>query len=398
MKQPTLPVAAVLPELAAQLARDGAAVLCAPPGSGKTTQVPLALIDEPWLNGQRIIMLEPRRVAARAAARYMARLLSEEVGRTVGFRVRFESAVSKHTRVEVVTEGMLARRLQTDPELPGVGLVIFDEFHERSLECDLALALTLDVRESLRENLRVLVMSATLDADPIARLLGDVAIVRTQGRSFPVSITHQAQARRDSQSASRHDTMTREVSATVRTSLAEHDKDLLVFLPGAGEIHAVQRQLQGSIGRDVVLCPLYGGLQAHDQDRAIVADPNGRQRVVLATNIAETSLTIEGVDVVIDSGFARQPVFDPNTGLSRLQTVKISRASADQRAGRAGRLGPGSAIRLWSKSDHAARAAFDDAQISSADLCSLVLELARWGINDPTRLRWLDEPPSGPWQ
>lgn len=240
MKQPTLPVAVVLPELAAQLANKGAAVLCAPPGSGKTTQVPLALIDEPWLHGQRIIMLEPRRVAARAAARYMASQLNEAVGQTVGFRVRFESAVSKHTRVEVVTEGVLARRLQTNPELPGVGLVIFDEFHERSLECDLALALTLDVREGLREDLRLLVMSATLDANPIARLLGDVAIIQTQGRSHPVSITHQAPTRRDSHSAPRHDAMTREISTTVRATLAEHGKDLLVFLPGASEISTLR--------------------------------------------------------------------------------------------------------------------------------------------------------------
>ncbi|MFT5176857.1 MAG: ATP-dependent helicase HrpB [Gammaproteobacteria bacterium] len=398
-----LPVTAVLAELSAHLEQTGTAVLCAPPGSGKTTRVPLALMEMPWLNEQSIIMLEPRRVAARAAAYYMAFLLGEPVGQRVGFRVRFESAVSNDTRVEVVTEGVLARRLQSDPELRGVGMVIFDEFHERSLECDLALALTLDVRESLRTDLRVLVMSATLDAEPVANLLGaqisgdergQAPIVRTQGRSHPISIRFQAAARHDSRSSS----VASEVSATVRTALAEHDQDVLVFLPGIREIQAVLSQLRGSVASDIMLCPLYGGLKPEAQDRAIIADADGRQRVVLATNIAETSLTIEGVGVVIDSGLARQPHFDPNSGLTRLRTINISRASADQRAGRAGRLGPGTAIRLWSASEHDARAAFDSAEITSADLCSLVLELARWGVNDAARLHWLDPPPLGAWQ
>lgn len=394
MKSSELPVHEVLAELATYLRDSGSAVLCAPPGSGKTTQVPLSLMAMPWLEGQTIIMLEPRRVAARAAARYMAKLLGEAVGQRVGFRVRFESAVSPQTRVEVVTEGVLARRLQSDPELRGVGMVIFDEFHERSLECDLALALTLDVRASLRTDLRLLVMSATLDAAPVARLLGDAPVVRTQGRSHPVAVSYEPAARRDTT----RDALTRHVSSVVRASLSEHEQDLLVFLPGAREIHAVQRQLLDSIPHDIVLCPLYGGLEAEAQDRAISADAHGRRRVVLATNIAETSLTIDGVAVVIDSGLARQPHFDPNTGLTRLHTVNISRASADQRAGRAGRLGPGTAIRLWSESSHGARAAFDSAEINSADLCSLVLEVARWGVSDPSRLRWLDSPPTGPWQ
>jgi ATP-dependent helicase HrpB len=408
-----MPITTVLAELAEHLANTGTAVLCAPPGSGKTTQVPLALMDMPWLNEQRIIMLEPRRVAARAAARYMASLLGEPVGQRIGFRVRFESAVSAQTRVEIVTEGVLARRLQSDPELHGVGMIIFDEFHERSLECDLALALTLDVRESLRADLRVLIMSATLDAEPIANLLGanlpeanllgarssgddrgTAPIVRAQGRSHPISIRFQGAARRDTQ----HGAIAREVSASVRDALSEHDEDVLVFLPGVREIQAVQTQLRNSIAANIILCPLYGGLKPEAQDRAIIADTNGRQRIVLATNIAETSLTIEGVGVVIDSGLARQAHFDPNTGLTRLRTINISRASADQRAGRAGRLGPGTAIRLWSESEHTARAAFDSAEMTSADLCSLVLELARWGVSEVTRLRWLDPPPPGPWQ
>jgi ATP-dependent helicase HrpB len=400
---PDLPVTAVLQELADHLAHDGVAVLCAPPGSGKTTQVPPAFMHMPWLDGQRIVMLEPRRVAARAAARYMAGRLGEAPGRRIGFRVRFESAVSDDTRVEVVTEGVLARRLQSDPELSGVGMVIFDEFHERSLECDLALALTLDVRAGLRPDLRVLVMSATLDAAPIAQLLGEkgvaAPIVRTEGRSYPVSVHYRPDNTTPAARISYgRDQMTRAVASAVREALTVHDNDLLVFLPGAREIHAVLNQLQGSIARDVLLCPLYGGLQAQAQDRAIMADANARQRVVLATNIAETSLTIDGVGVVIDSGLARRPSFDANTGLTRLRTVNISRASAEQRAGRAGRLGPGTAIRLWSESAHAARAAFDSAEISSADLCSLVLELARWGISDASQLRWLDAPPDAAWQ
>lgn len=400
---PELPVTGVLKELADHLAQDGVAVLCAPPGSGKTTQVPPAFMHMPWLAGQRIVMLEPRRVAARAAARYMAGQLGESPGRRIGFRVRFESAVSHDTRVEVVTEGVLARRLQSDPELSGVGMVIFDEFHERSLECDLALALTLDVRAGLRPDLRVLVMSATLDATPIAQLLGEngvaAPIVRTEGRSYPVSVHYRPDKTPPAaRGSSGRDAMTRAVGSAVREALTAHDNDLLVFLPGAREIHAVHNQLNGSIARDVLLCPLYGGLQAQAQDRAIMADADGRQRVVLATNIAETSLTINGVGVVIDSGLARRPYFDANTGLTRLRTVNISRASAEQRAGRAGRLGPGTAIRLWSESEHAGRAAFDSAEISSADLCSLVLELTRWGVSDASQLRWLDAPPDAAWQ
>lgn len=406
MTDPELPVTAVLPELATHLAKGGVAVLSAPPGSGKTTQVPPAFMHMPWLNGRRIVMLEPRRVAARAAARFMASQLGEVPGQRIGFRVRFESAVSQDTRVEVVTEGVLARRLQSDPELNGVGMVIFDEFHERSLECDLTLALTLDVRAGLRSDLRVLVMSATLDATPIAQLLGKngvaAPIVRTEGRSHPVTVHYRPDttppAARSQNQGKNREAMTRAVSSAARDALSAHDNDLLVFLPGAREIHAVHNQLRGSIARDILLCPLYGGLQAQVQDQAIMADATGRRRIVLATNIAETSLTINGVGVVIDSGLARRPHFDANTGLTRLRTVNISRASAEQRAGRAGRLGPGTAIRLWSEHDHAGRAAFDRAEIGSADLCSLVLELARWGIADATQLQWLDPPPDAAWR
>ncbi|MGI9332207.1 MAG: ATP-dependent helicase HrpB [Gammaproteobacteria bacterium] len=380
-----LPVRAVTAELDRRLAERGAAVLCAPPGSGKTTQVPLAMLDADWLRDRRVVVLEPRRVAARAAARFMAALLGESVGERVGFRVRFESAVSQRTRIEVVTEGVLTRRLQRDPELAGVGLVIFDEFHERSLECDLALALTLDVRHGLREDLRVLVMSATLDAEPIARLLGNVPVIEAGGRPFPVAIEYLA---RDTGVP-----LAGLVGSAVRRVLREREGDVLVFLPGAREIRAAERQLIDV--DDVLICPLHGDLPAAEQDRAIQRDPGGRRRVVLATNIAETSLTIEGVTTVVDSGLARRPRFDPNTGLTRLHTVSIARASAEQRAGRAGRTSAGGALRLWTRAAHALRAEHESPEMRGADLAGLALELARWGVRSPADLRWLDPPPQG---
>ncbi len=383
-----LPVAAALEPLRAALAEPGAAVLCAPPGSGKTTRVPLALLDASWLEARSIVMLEPRRVAARAAARYMAACLGEAVGAQVGFRVRFESAVSSRTRVEVVTEGVLARRLQRDPDLSGVGLVIFDEFHERSLEADLALALTLDARRALRPDLRVLVMSATLDAAPVARLLGNAPVVETSGRPHPVAVHHAERAPAGPPAAA--------AAAAVLRALDEAPGDVLVFLPGAREIRAVEEQLRGRAPCPVL--SLYGELPPEAQDRAIRADPDGRRRVVLATNIAETSLTIEGVRAVVDTGLARRPRFDPNSGLTRLVTVPVSRASAAQRAGRAGREGAGLALRLWTEAEHARRPPHDPPEILHADLAPLALELARWGVAAPGDLDWLDPPPPGAWR
>lgn len=380
----SLPVEAVLDDLSRALGGHGSALLCAPPGSGKTTRVPLALLDAPWLQGRRIVMLEPRRVAARAAARFMAASLGEPVGERVGFRVRFESAVSPRTRVEVVTEGVLARRLQREPELPGVGLVIFDEFHERSLQADLALALALDVRRALRPDLRLLVMSATLDAEPAARLLGAAPVLRAGGRPHPVEVRHLAGGGGEAA-----------LERAVRAALAECGGDVLVFLPGAREIRSLEHRLSHRV--DAVVCPLHGALPAASQDQAIRPDPQGRRRVVLATNIAESSLTIEGVRAVVDSGLARRPRFHPGSGLARLETVAISRASAEQRAGRAGRLGPGLALRLWSESEHAARAPHEPPEILEADLAGLVLEVAAWGLADPAGLDWLDPPPPGAW-
>jgi ATP-dependent helicase HrpB len=382
-----LPVSEVLPALQVALRAPGAAVLCAPPGSGKTTAVPPALLEAPWLAERRIVMLEPRRVAARAAARYMASQLGEKVGERVGFSVRFESAVSARTRIEVVTEGVLTRRLQRDPALAGTGCVVFDEFHERSLEADLALALTLDARRGLREDLRVLVMSATLDAEPVAALLGGAPVVTAGARPYPVRVEHVERGTGAPSIAA--------LCAAVRRALAESDGDVLAFLPGAGEIRRCTAQLADLAAVDVVVTPLYGELPAEAQDRAIRADPQGRRRVVLATNIAETSLTIEGVRAVVDGGLARRPRFDPNSGLTRLQTLPISRASAEQRAGRAARLGPGLALRLWSEADHARRAPHHPPEILEADLAGLALELARWGVASASDLPWLDAPPSG---
>ncbi len=362
-------------------------VLQAPPGAGKTTVVPLALLDEPWLSGQSILMLEPRRLAARAAAARMAELLNEAVGERVGFRVRFENKVSSRTRIEVVTEGILTRRLQQDPELNGVGLVIFDEFHERHLHSDLALALCIDSARGLRDDLAILVMSATLDAAPVARLLDDAPLLTSAGRAHPVEVRHLP--REPSGRIA-------EIAATaIRRALAEAEGDLLVFLPGAGEIRWLMAALHDARVEAPLLCPLYGDLPLEQQRRALVPDPAGRRKVVLATNIAETSLTIEGVRIVIDSGWMRAPRFDPRTGLTRLETVRIARASAEQRAGRAGRLGPGICYRLWSESTQQQLAAFNPPEIQSADLAPLALDLAQWGVADASALTWLDPPPAG---
>jgi ATP-dependent helicase HrpB len=384
---PTLPIESALPELKAALANDGAAVLQAPPGAGKTTRVPLALLEEPWLAGRRIVMLEPRRLAARAAARHMARLRGEEVGGTVGYRVRMETRVGPTTRIEVVTEGVLTRMLQSDPTLDGVGIVIFDEFHERSLHADLGLALTLESRSVLREDLRLLVMSATLDGAPIAALLDDAPVVSSRGRSYPVDIRYQPNRIEGR--------MEPAVARVVRQAVESSDGDVLVFLPGAGEIHRVEEMLRdGGLPPDVRVMPLYGNLPQPAQDEAIAPSPPGRRKVVLSTSIAETSLTIEGVRVVVDSGLMRVPRFSPRTGMTRLETVTVSRASSEQRCGRAGRVAPGVCWRMWPEHAQAGLVPHGTPEILDADLAPLALELAAWGVADPAELAWLDAPPA----
>jgi len=381
----SLPIDEVLPALRAQLASHRSVVLQAPPGAGKTTGVPLALLGEPWLAGGSIIILEPRRLAARAAAMRMSQLRDEAVGETVGYRIRFDSKVSARTRIEVLTEGILTRRLQTDPELSGVGLVIFDEFHERHLHADLALALCLDSQRGLRENLKILVMSATLDGAAISGLLGDAPIVTSAGRSYPVDIRYLP---RDPQGP-----LPPIVAEAVVRALGESEGDVLAFLPGAWEIRRTQELLQPRLGGASDILPLYGDLPWDAQDRAIrSASPH--RRVVLATPIAETSLTIEGVRVVVDAGFARVPQYDPGTGLSRLTTVRVSRASADQRAGRAGRTAPGVCYRLWGESTQRGLVPQSLPEIRTADLAPLTLELAAWGVGDANALSWLDPPPA----
>jgi len=382
-----LPVHEALPELKAALAARSAAVLVAPPGAGKTTVVPLELLDAAWLAGGRIIVLEPRRLAARAAAERMAKTLGETAGETVGFRVRMQSKVSARTRIEVVTEGVFTRMILADPELAGVGCVIFDEFHERSLEADLGLALARDVQAVLREDLRLLVMSATLDGAAVARLLGEAPVVESQGRAYPVATRY----------LGRDDRLRLEdqVVRAVERALAEESGSVLVFLPGQGEIRRTAERLAERVRRpDVDIDPLYGALTPAEQDRAIAPPPDGRRKVVLATSIAETSLTIEGVRVVVDAGLARVPKFDPASGLTRLATVRVSRAAADQRRGRAGRTEPGVCFRLWDAAETRALPAFADPEILEADLSGLALDLARWGAPDPAALAFLDPPPA----
>ena len=371
-----LPVAEALPALREALAEAGRAVLSAPPGSGKTTLVPLALLAEPWLDGRRILMLEPRRLATRQAAARMAELLGEHVGRTVGYAMRFERRVSSETRIEVLTEGLFVRRLQADPGLDGVALVIFDELHERSLDGDLGLALTREVQATLRPDLRLLAMSATLDAAGVAAYLGGAPVVAASGRQHPITLHHRPAA---------------DAAAVVEEALARHAGDLLVFLPGAAEI---ERQAAALAGCGAALHKLYSTLPKAAQDAALLPSP-GRRKVVLATNIAETSLTIEGVEVVIDTGFARRSRYSPRTGMRRLETVRVSRASAEQRAGRAGRLGPGHCYRLWAEAETRGLAAADTPEILEADLAGLVLELALWGVREPSDLAFLTPPPEG---
>ncbi len=381
----------MLPDLVAALAAQPCAVLEAPPGAGKTTRVPLALLDEPWLRGRKIIVLEPRRLAARAAAQRMAQTLREQVGGTVGYRVRMDSRVGPETRIEVVTEGILTRMLQHDPMLEDTGAILFDEFHERSLQADTGLALALDVQGALRPDLRIVLMSATLDAAAVAKWLG-APVIQSRGRLFPVE-THYLDAR-EMPAGERHVGRRLEalVPPAVRTALAQHTGDVLVFLPGVGEIRRVEARLH-DVGPGVAICPLYGDLPLDAQDRVLAPAPAGQRKVVLATSIAETSLTIEGVRVVVDGGFARVPRFSARTGLTTLATVPVSRAAADQRRGRAGRLGPGVCYRLWTNADDARLPAAETPEIREADLMPLVLELAQWGVREAHTLRWLDPPP-----
>jgi ATP-dependent helicase HrpB len=379
------PVDAVIPALSAALTQGPSAILVAEPGAGKTTRVPLALIDAPWLKDQKIVMLEPRRLAARMAARRMAETLGEDAGGTVGYTVRLERKISARTRIEVVTEGIMTRRLQTDPELKGVGLVIFDEFHERNLDGDLGLALCLDVQRGLRDDLKILIMSATLDAERLSAHLGGAPVINATGRVFPVETRHLGKAQRQ--------TIASDAARAIEQALRETKENVLVFLPGESEIKRTAEALT-SLPTSIAVHPLYGALSFAEQDAALKPAPAGTRKVVLATTIAETSLTIEGIGAVIDTGLKRTPRFDPASGMTRLETVRVSLASADQRRGRAGRLGPGVCYRLWPGAETRALAAFDPPEILVSDLAPLALELAAWGVSDPSSLTFLDQPPA----
>ena len=382
-----LPIDDALSRLLEALRGREAAVLVAPPGAGKTTRVPLVLMDEAWAANKKILVLEPRRLAARAAAARMAATIGEQVGDTVGLRVRFGSKVSKKTRIEVVTEGVFTRLVLDDPSLDGIAAVLFDEFHERSLDADLGLALARDVQQGLRDDLKVLVMSATLDGARVAALIGDAPVVESEGRAFPVETRHLGRDPRER--------IERQVADAVKRALRADTGSLLVFLPGAGEIRRTETMLRDEVrDPDVDIVALYGALEARDQDRAISPAPPGKRKVVLATSIAETSLTIEGVRVVIDSGLARVPRYEPDVGLTRLETVRVSRAAADQRRGRAGRTEPGVCYRLWDEPQTGSFDAYTRPEILSADLSSFVLDLAQWGASDAAGLAFLDAPPA----
>lgn len=383
-----LPVDASLPELLGVLGKRNVAVLTAPPGAGKTTRVPAALLGEAWCTG-RVLALEPRRLAARAAAAFVARQRGEAPGRTIGYRVRLETRVSAATRVEFVTEGVFTRMALADPELGGISAVIFDEFHERSLDTDLGLALALDIQAGLRPDLRILVMSATLEIDRLSRFLGGAPVIESHGRSFPIEVRYEAR--------SADETIERATARAVLSALAAESGSVLAFLPGQAEIRRAIEHLAGRLPAGVSVHPLHGGIDPGEQEAAIRPAAPGTRKVVLATAIAETSLTIEGVRVVVDSGLARVPRYEPRTGLTRLETVRASHFSVDQRAGRAGRTGSGIAIRLWREQQNAALAPAARPEILEADLSPLALDLAGWGVTDPAALRWLDPPPAPAW-
>ncbi|MDB5510340.1 MAG: ATP-dependent helicase HrpB, partial [Hyphomicrobiales bacterium] len=382
-----LPIDDVLDALRDGLASSTRLVLVAPPGAGKTTRVPLVMLDLPFVRQGKIILLEPRRLAARAAAERMAATLGEKVGQRVGLRVRLQSRISSATRIEVVTEGVFARMILDDPALEGVAAVVFDEFHERSLDADLGLALALEAQAGLREDLRILVMSATLDGARVARLMKDAPVIVSEGRAFPVETRHVSR-----------DPRKRLEDEMVRVILSAHRAErgsILAFLPGQGEIRRVAEALASAIQDGVTeIAPLYGAMDRAAQDRGVLPAAPGRRKIVLATSLAETSLTIEGVRVVVDSGLARVPRFEPDLGLTRLETVRVSRAAADQRRGRAGRTEPGICYRLWEEAATGALEPFSTPEILSADLSSLLLDLAAWGVRDPDQLAWLDPPPA----
>lgn len=380
------PVLEVLSQLKQALGSNGKVILQAPPGAGKSTVLPLHLLDEPWLAGKKIIMLQPRRLAARMVAARLADQLSEDVGATAGYRIRFESKTTAATRIEVVTEGILTRMMQTDNSLPGVGLVVFDEFHERSLHADLALALCLQSQKVLREDLRILIMSATLETESLSGVLGNAPVITSMGRSYPVEF-HYGEPDKDAP-------LSKRVARAVVASLRDTSGDVLVFLPGTGDIMRTAQLLEAS-SISASVHTLYGDLTFKKQQEALLPDVHGGRKVVLSTAIAETSLTIEGISVVIDSGFSRVSRFDPRSGLSRLETVKVTRDSADQRAGRAGRLGPGVCYRLWPELTHQHLLPSRSPEILEADLSTLVLELFQWGVRSPEELTWVTPPPQG---
>lgn len=386
-----LPIDAVLDDLSRTLEAHNAAVLVAPPGAGKTTRVPLALLDAPWAKDKKIIVLEPRRIAARASADRMAKSLGERAGETVGYRVRFGSKISRATRIEVVTEGIFTRQILDDPELPGVAAILFDEFHERSLDADMGLALARDAQQGLREDLRILVMSATLDGARVAKLLGEAPVVESEGRAFPVE-TRYLGRKIDAP-------IERQMADAIASALRADSGSVLAFLPGAAEIRRTQNFLAERVqDASIEIVPLFGALDAAVQDRAIAPAPKGTRKVVLATSIAETSLTIEGVRIVVDSGLARVPRYEPDIGLTRLETVRAARAAVDQRRGRAGRTEPGVCYRLWDEPQTASLAPYAQPEILSADLSSLVLDLAQWGVADASALSFLDPPPAPAWK
>ncbi len=382
---PELPVSEAVPDLMAALDGHVSAVLSAPPGAGKTTLVPLHLLSATWLGDSKIILLEPRRLAARASARQMARLIGEEVGATVGYRTRLDTRVSGKTRIEVVTEGIFTRMILDDPELPGVAAVLFDEFHERSLDADFGLALALDVQSALREDLRILVMSATLDVGRVSDLMGNAPVIESAGRAYPVDIRHRERRRGERIEDAMRD--------AIVEALDNEDGSILAFLPGQREIRRTAERLHDSVTKGTVIAPLYGDLGGREQDAAIRPPDPGTRKIVLSTALAETSITIDGVRIVIDSGQQRLPVFEPSTGITRLETVRVSRASADQRAGRAGRTEPGIAIRLWRAEQTASLPAFTPPQILASDLGNLILDCAAWGVTEPGNLRFMDQPP-----
>jgi ATP-dependent helicase HrpB len=379
------PINDILPEVLSALEHNRTVILQAPPGAGKSTVLPLHLLKAGWLGTQKILMLEPRRLAARGVAQRLAAQLDENVGETVGFRVRFENHVSAQTQLEVLTEGILTRRLQTDSSLEGVGLVIFDEFHERSLHADLALALCREVQDVLRNDLRILIMSATLDAASLSELLGNAPVLTSEGRQYPVALHYRA----PDTDARLHDAM----AEAVRKAVREFEGDLLAFLPGTGEIHRTQEILERTLP-EFRIHPLYGDLPLREQQEALLPNAHGQRKIVLATSIAETSLTIEGIGIVVDSGYARVPKFDVRSGLTRLETVRVTIDAADQRAGRAGRLGPGVAVRLWSETTQRGLTKQRVPELLEADLAPLMLELAQWGVNNVNDLSWLTPPPA----